>query len=157
MRRALFALGLVLGAVWATAAVAAPSPGEVGQAVNAGAASSVDVGQIAPRGGAAAVAAPDQISAPGGKAEAASLPASAPTDATSAPLVQGSDRCDPAAGREAGSAACRRLLSDSTTAATPQPAAGDTPVIANPDASPSSLVDSIVNGGTGSVVQLPPK
>ncbi len=103
MRRALFALGLVLGAVWATAAVAAPSPGEVGQAVNAGAASSVDVGQIAPRGGAAAVAAPDQISAPGGKAEAASLPASAPTDATSAPLVQGSDRCDPAA----ASTSCR--------------------------------------------------
>jgi len=135
---------------------------------SAGGASSTDAGQIS-SGDASSVGA-SQISTPTATTSAppqvssSKLNASAPPalsnvgqgrNAAVAP-IKGHDRCDAAAGGSAAQPECANILDNrsddftntSQTAAVPQ-----TPPT---DKTSSGLVDDVVNGGTGTVVPLPP-
>jgi hypothetical protein len=114
---------------------------------------SVDAGQIS--SSQPSVAPPAQISS---TLASVSAPPPLSTEAqsrdTKASAIRGHDRCDPAAGASAEQPACANILDQKADQFPPPPTADAK--VANPDAPASSLVNDIVTGGTGSVVQPPP-
>jgi hypothetical protein len=67
--------------------------------------------------------------------------------------VGGRDRCDPVNEIAADRAECARLAAAVRHAIEEEP---PPPVLLKPGADAESLVNGIVNGGTGTVVPLPP-
>jgi hypothetical protein len=158
--------GLALAAILAapaSAAFADPSPSsavdasQISQPLNPDgsarrAASAADAGQIStakPNGGA-----PAQLTAAKPRADAppALSTVAQSRDATASP-IKGHDRCDPANGASANRPECDDILDRKADQFDPPEQA--TAQTVDPDASASSLVNHIVNGGTGSVVTAP--
>jgi hypothetical protein len=133
-----------------------PSPvTDTGQISSPATASDVNTGQ-APGPSHAASTAASQLS---GTSRAAEAPAPVSTPAqgrnTSLTAVDGHDRCDAAARRQADRSGCDRIIEKRADEfASPPP---PSPTISNPDTPAPDLVNDILNGGTGSVVALPPK
>ena len=156
MRVARFGFALILLA--ASPALAAPPPDP---------ATSVKADQVSTPTSASTGA--DQIAAPRGNLTSEPQlsrtlsPAEAPTggpaagqnrDATVA-RITGHDRCDPAAPDTDKRPECARILDQHADAFVPEQTAAPAPVDTTKTDS-SSLVNSIVNGGTGTVVAIPP-
>jgi len=132
--------------------------------------SGTDTGQVAARPGAADVSA-GQITTPSGDAATAPnqltgtrpradapppLSARSQGRNTNIAVVKGHDRCDPAAGASAGRPECARIIDNRADAFAGAPEDQLAPVV-HSDAPASSMVNDILNGGTGSVVALPSK
>lgn len=139
------------------AALLSSSPGGAAPAVEAGQigpvrGTSVDPGQITTMG-------PPPVSAPqipppaeGTGVAAGAKGAERPRSVVVAP-VRGQDRCDPATRGQSRPVDCDAILD---RRAADFGTGTSQPVPADPNRSAAGLVDDVVNGGTGTVVTLPP-
>jgi hypothetical protein len=139
---------------------ASPPPPSPQASVNAGQvatpnSSSVDTDQISPTR--AASVGQTQVNGSGRTADAPAGPSSVSQgrNAAVAP-IKGRDHCDPAAGSTTAKPECAQILDQRADSFNGAPAPQPAPVDTSARTDSSSLVDSIVNGGTGTVVTLPP-
>jgi hypothetical protein len=154
----LLVIGIGLGLLGVTTAAstrAGPSAtdADAGQ-ISAHPRSDVSTGQIGgPARGQAS--APRQVSG-SGRTAAAPPPLSSPSQGrnTAVGVVSGHDRCDPTAA-SAQSPECAQIADRKPDELAPEPAS-QAPTIADTQSDSASLVNSILSGGTGTVVTLPP-
>ncbi|HEY5006793.1 MAG TPA: hypothetical protein VII42_02245 [Caulobacteraceae bacterium] len=119
-------------------------------------AADVDAGQITGASGKSATAA-NQLTGSRPRADAPpQLSARGQDRSTNIAAVRGHDRCDPAAGASARRPECARII-DNRADEFARPGDDQTAPVVHADAPPSSMVDDIVNGGTGTIVALPAK
>jgi hypothetical protein len=149
----LLGIDLALFGALGVAASPAGTVADPGQ-ITAPSRADVSAGQIgAPTLGPAS--APRQLTGAGARADAPP-PLSTPSQGrnTAVAVVKGHDRCDPVPGVPA-EPDCERIADRQAEQRASQPPS-QTPTIANTESDSASLVNSIVTGGTGTVVNLPP-
>lgn len=115
----------------------------------------LSTGQVAPTGRAASASAAAQLSAPGPRADAPpALSAATQGRNTRVVPVSGRDRCDPAAADHNADVDCA-AIADRRPEDFANPGQDRSAVAADPNSRPADLVDAIVGGGTGTVIQTP--
>ena len=77
----------------------------------------------------------------------------APHSESQVETVHGADRCDPATGSPAARADCERILRDEASTAA---GASSSTAVVDTTRGASTLVNGILNSGTGTVATLPP-
>lgn len=160
-------LGLAIALVSGPCAYAATPTDQIG--ADSSPSSATDAGQIsvparagdlnagqisaspsAPTGARQLTKAPPNVDAP------APLSTASQGRNTSIAAVKGHDRCDATPGRPAQRPECARIIENRVEEFS-APAPDQTAAKVDPDATASGLVNDIVNGGTGTVVTLPPR
>jgi hypothetical protein len=133
------------------------SPGVAAAQIATGrGAADVSAGQIVTPSGGRALA-PAQLVGQGPRADAPARLSDPSQDRNiNVAIVKGHDRCDPAAGASARRPECARIIDNRTDAFAGAPEDHLAPVV-HSDAPASSMVNDILNGGTGTVVALPSK
>ncbi len=133
-----------------------PSAAVADQIVAKPVAVDIDAGQITGASGKAATAA-NQLSGSQARADAPpQLSARGQGRNTDIAAIRGHDRCDPAAGASARRPECAWII-DNRADEFARPGGDQTAPVVHADAPPSSMVNDIVNGGTGTIVALPAK
>lgn len=133
--------------------ISAPAASTDAGQISTAAGSPVDGGQITGR--TRSLASEPQLSPTLQKVEAPPpLSSSDQSRNTATAAIHGHDHCDPAAGPSSNAPDCARILDNRADEFANTEPAGPAPV--DTDKSQTGLVDDIVNGGTGTVVTLPP-
>ena len=149
MRTMLVAAGLALALA---SRQARADPATTSDQISSPAGSTTGASQIAPASQ-ADVGAAGQISVVTSRVDAPEQAAARTLDTSAAP-VKGSDRCDPAAAESARRPECAHIVDSRADELAPAPKTPPTTTV-SPESSGDALVNGIVGGGTGGVVQLP--